>query len=61
MSLQLRSEAEAQYPYRTTTGFDHKCWAKRIIYRDDRGDKELTSLQVKWAREAMEMPAEKGK
>lgn len=53
MSIQLRSEAEARYPYLTTAGFDHKCWARRIVYRDERGDKELSALQVKMAREAM--------
>lgn len=58
MSAQLQSEAAAQFPYRTTTGFDYKAWAKRIVYRDDRGDKELTSLQVKWAREALEAKTE---
>lgn len=59
MSLQLESEARAAYPYATSAGFDFKAWAKRIIYREEHGDKELTSLQVKFAREAMDMKDDK--
>lgn len=53
MSLQLQGEAEAKFPYLTAAGNDHKCWAKRIIYRQERGDKTLTTLQVNFARAAL--------
>lgn len=32
---------------------DHKLWAKRILAREKKGDKDLTALQVRFAREAM--------
>ena len=32
---------------------DHKLWAKKIIERDKQGDKTLSALQVKFAREAL--------
>jgi hypothetical protein len=32
---------------------DHKLWAKRIVERDKRGDKTLTVLQVRFAKEAL--------
>lgn len=36
---------------------DHKLWAKRIMEREKRGDKELSCLQVRFAREAMSVSA----
>lgn len=53
MSAQLESEARAMFPYATVNGHDHLAWAKRIHYRDERGDKELTSLQVRFAKTAL--------
>lgn len=53
MSIQLQGEAEARFPYLTTAGNDHKCWAKRIMYRQERGDKTLTTLQINFARAAL--------
>lgn len=32
---------------------DHKLWAKRILAREKKGDKDLTALQVRFAREAI--------
>ena len=32
---------------------DHKLWAKKIIEREKQGDKTLSALQVKFAREAL--------
>lgn len=55
MSLQLESEARAMFPYATVNGHDHKAWAKRIQYRDERGDKTLSTLQIKMAREALDI------
>lgn len=54
MSAQLRSEAEAYFPY--LIGIeqrDHRAWAKRIMYREERGDKELMPIQVQFAKQAM--------
>lgn len=53
MSLQLEIEAAAQFPSVSITGRDFKAWAKRILWREERGDKDLTSIQLKFAREAM--------
>jgi hypothetical protein len=32
---------------------DHRAWAKKILEREKRGDKSLSSLQIRFAREAM--------
>lgn len=53
MSLALFHEAAARYPYNSTAGYDYKAWAKRIIYRKERGDRTLTLAQVKSAEDAM--------
>lgn len=49
----LREEAAAKYPYNTTSGYDYKAWAKRILYREEKGDKDLLATQIKFAKEAM--------
>lgn len=36
---------------------DHRLWAKRILEREKRGDKTLSALQVRFAREALGAPA----
>lgn len=49
-----RSEAAAQFPYLTgTDNRDYLCWAKRIMYREERKDSHLTHYQVKEARMAL--------
>ncbi len=53
MSAQLQHEAAAKFPYSTPTGYDHKAWAKRILWRQEQGDKELLMVQIKFATEAM--------
>lgn len=53
MSTQIRLEAEARYPVLTTAGRDEKAWAKRILYRAERGDKTLTTIQVQFAKQAI--------
>ena len=53
MSTTLRLEAESRFPYLLTSGRDHKAWAKRILYRESRGDKTLSALQVSFAKTAM--------
>ena len=49
----LREEAAAKYPFNAPTGYDHKAWAKRILWRHDQGDKDLLNIQIKFAQEAM--------
>lgn len=58
MSIQLAGEAAARHPYNTTAGIDHKAWAKRILYRLDRGDKSLLAIQIQFAREALNQKEE---
>ena len=55
MSAAIEAEAYERYPTKTTHGFDHKAWAKRFIYREERGDKTLLSIQVKFAKMAMDI------
>lgn len=56
MSVAIYHEAEARYPYKHSTGYDHLAWAKRIIYRNEHGDKSLLLCQIKCAYEAMNQP-----
>lgn len=58
MSLQIELEAAARFPVTTTAGRDDKAWAKRILYREEHGDKSLLSIQVRFAREAMGRPGD---
>jgi hypothetical protein len=53
MSVQLQHEAAAKFPYNTPVGYDYKAWAKRILWRQEQGDKELIPIQVKFAQEAI--------
>jgi hypothetical protein len=53
MSRNLHAEAIVLFPYNTGAGFDYKAWAKRILWREESGDKDLTAIQLKFAREAM--------
>lgn len=50
-----RSEAEAAFPLRSTTALDHMAWAKRIVYREERGDTNLMPVQVQFAKMALGM------
>jgi hypothetical protein len=56
MSLQLEYEAAARFPANTPTGRDFKAWAKRILWRQEQGDKDLLMVQIKFATEAMDRP-----
>lgn len=58
MSLQLELEAAARFPVVTETGRDFKAWAKRIVWRQEQGDKDLLMVQIKFATEAMNRSAE---
>lgn len=53
MSTAAYCEAAAQFPYLTTAGHDHLAWAKRILLREERGDKTVTPIQIRFAREAL--------
>lgn len=56
MSFVLRAEASAKFPFRMATHTDHKCWAKRILYRHEKNDSSLTQTQVMFAKQAMGIP-----
>lgn len=53
MSIAIKLEAEAKYPIWTQTGKDYRAWAKRLLYRAEKGDKTVTVLQVSFAKEAL--------
>lgn len=53
MSRHIEDEAKAVHPAISANGRDDKAWAKRIIYREERGDKTLTTLQVQFAKMAL--------
>jgi hypothetical protein len=57
MSALLKAEAEAKFPLLTTRGRDDKAWAKRFLWRHERGDKALMAVQILFAREAMGVTA----
>ncbi len=54
MSLALELEAKAKFPNHTANGRDCRAWAKRIIYREDCGDRDVTVLQLAMAQNAMQ-------
>lgn len=51
--MNAQSAAEARFPLLTVNGRDEKAWAKRILYREDLRDKTLMSIQVQFAKQAM--------
>lgn len=55
MSDRIRQAAEAAIPYATTHGADAKAWAKRFVYRYEKGDKTLLPVQVQFAYMALGM------
>jgi len=54
MSLKIELEAAVLFPAVITAGRDYKALAKRILYREEKGDKTLLPIQVKFAKQAME-------
>mgnify|MGYP003578625315 CR=1 FL=1 len=50
----FREAAAARHPFATTAGHDHMAWAKRILYRVERGCTFLTPIQVAFARQALQ-------
>lgn len=53
MSIAIKFEAEAKYPIWIESGKDYKAWAKRIVFRAERGDKTISVLQLNFAKEAL--------
>ena len=51
--MSIRDEADYRFPLLTTAGRDDRAWAKRILYREERGDKDLMPVQVQFAKKAM--------
>lgn len=58
--MSLEHDAALAYPYRHDTGVDHKAWAKRIAWREQQGDKTLLPIQIKFAREALDIKEDRG-
>ena len=56
MSRHLEEQAAVMFPVVSATGRDYKAWAKRILWRQEQGDKDLLMVQIKFATEAMERP-----
>ena len=50
---QLYDQARSLFPFATAQGHDHKAWAKRIAWRVERGDKDVTTLQMQFAQIAL--------
>jgi hypothetical protein len=48
-----RSAASAAHPDWIGEVRDHKAWAKRLVYRVIHGDKDVSSLQERFAKEAL--------
>lgn len=53
MTAYLRDQAAALYPTVTATGRDDKAWAKRFLWREANGDKDLMAIQISFARQAL--------
>jgi len=53
--VEIEREARARYPYGHV---DHKAWAKRILWREEQGDKSLLAIQVRFAKMAMDIKDE---
>lgn len=61
MSRNIEDAAKAAHPSVSTQGRDEKAWAKRILYREEHGDKTVSSLQVQFAKMALDMIVQKPK
>ena len=59
MSAVLEAEAAAKFPKKFATHFDSLAWAKRFVYRAERGDKSLLPVQVEFARMALDQTYKK--
>lgn len=55
MSAGIRERAHNAFPRWFANGIvDHKAWAKRILERERLGDKTLSAVQIRFAKEALE-------
>lgn len=49
----LSNEAAVKFPVNLTADrIDHHAWHKRILYRHEKGDKTLLSVQIQFAMDA---------
>lgn len=56
MSAQIRAEAESRFPFKLAGGgVDNKAWAKRFVFRFERGDKTLLPVQIQFAYLALDL------
>lgn len=44
-----------RFPFNTPAGYDHKAWAKRIMYRVEMKDPSLLPIQVTFAQPALDI------
>lgn len=58
MTTPVRFDATTARPTAAAAGVDNKGWARKILEREARGDKRLLPIQVKFAREALDVRAE---
>jgi hypothetical protein len=58
MTTYLREEAALKFPFNSPAGYDHKAWAKRILWRLEMRDAELLPIQIRFAQEAMDIKPE---
>lgn len=53
MSRNFEAAAREAFPAVTVNGRDDKAWAKRIMFREERKDSDLMSIQVTFAKQAL--------
>lgn len=58
MSRNLHAEAFGVHPTLTHAGRDEKAWAKRIVWRQENGDRDLMPIQIQFARQALDIKPE---
>lgn len=59
MSQKLISDAIVAHPQYINGIYDHKAWAKRFVYRYQHGDKTLTTIQIRFSHDALELDPSK--
>lgn len=58
MSSPVRFDPATARPAGSSAGVDNKDWARKILAREARGDKTLLPIQVRFAREALDVRPE---
>jgi hypothetical protein len=51
----LEDQAAALHPIVTAAGRDLRAWAKRIVWRHQNKDRDLTMIQIQFAYQALGM------